>query len=141
MFHLRTNCTFKDLSQRRRWLTDSNSLFCLQQQKSKQKNAAPLIKLSLKSNESTLVSRNIYSCCGTREKSFRSDILAESHVNIASSSACLNGEGEIKFKFENKLLKASACSVLTYAMLKTRLCHCCKNRIIKNKALYDIFSA
>jgi len=37
---------FKDLNQKRRWLTDSKSLFCLQQQKSNQKNAAPLIKLS-----------------------------------------------------------------------------------------------
>ena len=47
-FKLLARCRLFTLLKHCRWLTDSNSLFCLQQQKSKQKNAAPLIKLSLK---------------------------------------------------------------------------------------------
>jgi len=44
-----------------------DSLFCLQQQKSKQKNAAPSHKPSLKSNEDFIVTRNLCGCCGTHE--------------------------------------------------------------------------
>jgi len=46
---------------------DGDSLSCQQQQESKQRNAAPGHKPSLKGNEGSVVTPDLCGCCGTHE--------------------------------------------------------------------------
>ena len=63
------------------------------------KEIRPAIKLSLKSNESTLVSRNIDGCCETREKGIRSDSHSRRLHQYYFLLGLLDGEGKSKDKF------------------------------------------